>query len=220
VPAGSGWNFIPDEVKISPSQWLAHFRKQLWAIARSGKAAGTLLKRNSFKMEPLPRTLFYGVLRPLLEQGRQLTMCYKRNCWRTRGLTETSLEALEGLCGFQNFNQVSGYQNARVATKKDCTFYHVIVKLEALHTHNLKTNVESAEFKVWVGALNPMANTNFHKDMERSTSNIQTLQRYLRAFPIRMHREGYVADESLRNVCKQLAQSARRSNSTDSGGPC
>jgi hypothetical protein len=212
VPGGDGWQNVPKEVTFDPALWVAFFKQQLWAIAKAGKADGApTLRRNSFKMDPLPHVLYYAVLRKLLERGRQVDISYKHGQWRKRTLVETELEAIEELCGFQNFNKDTGYENTRVATKKGVTFYNIIIGIECVHTQKLQRNANSefAEFKVIVASLNPLANTMFPKEFEQTATNIAVLQRYLRSFPIRMHRAGYEVSPELRGICKQIAKSQR-----------
>jgi hypothetical protein len=138
-------------------------------------------------------------------------MRYKAGQWRKREFAERDLEALEDLCGFQNFNTDTGFQNARANSKKGVVFYHVIIGIDCVHTQNLQPNQnkQSAEFTVTVASLNPLANTIFPEGFERSASNIAVLQRYLRSFPIRMHREGYDVSEQLRGICKTISKQQR-----------
>jgi hypothetical protein len=91
--------------------------------------------------------------------------------------------------------------------------WNVIIGIEACHVQKLgQANVAFAEFKITIASLNLLANTTFPKEFERSAANIAVLQRYLRTFPIRLHREGYTVDDKLRRICKTIAKSNRNSN--------
>ena len=164
--------------------------------------------------------VFYAQIRKLLELGgKQVEVRYKPGCWRKRIISETDVTSIEGWCGFENFNKVQGFNNVRVASRKHSpVFYNIIVKVEGEHTENLKDQTQHAVFRVTVAALNPLGNTHFPDDFVRSSNNIALLSRYLRNFPIRMHRDGYTVDKQLRSICKHINRRGATTTTGDGDG--
>ena len=182
-------------------------------MARAG-VAGNVLKKDTVEYRPLEVTLFYAMLRPLLEQGSQIRVEYKPKHWRKRHFVETDLSRIEAFCKFANFNKTSGFLNVRKASQKTTTFYNVVIRVEATHTEKFARGdtpeKQWAQFKITVASLNPLATTVFPPEFERSSDNMEQLRHYLQSFPIRLHREGYEVSAELKDICKSLSKQRKR----------
>ena len=209
------------EVKIHPKFWVDDFGKQLWNIAKAG-VTGNVLKKDRIDYNVLEVSLYYAMLRPLFEQGQQIRIEHKPGKWKKRHIVETDVSRIEALCNFSNFNKTTGFLNARKAKKKTTIFYNVVIAISATHIQRFatkdKAEEQSAYFKVTVASLNPLATTVFPPEFERSSGNLDKLERYLQLFPVRLHREGYEVEEELRKVCKQISKKRKREAAAAANG--
>jgi hypothetical protein len=196
------------------------------------------------QVQPCPYQLFYAIIRHFLELGRQITVTTTRKV-TTRRLEETDFKAIESFCNFSNFHKSNGYLNSRKSKRKASVFYHVILRFIAEHTQ--KNGKEYATFYLVIGALNPAANTIFPAAFEKSESNLNLMQRYLRctknvnmflishtsfqfqqysqnlcvcvrSFPIRLRKDGYDVSDSLISICKAHAQPKKKAKAAAAGG--
>ena len=213
VPSGEGWDNVPTEVKITPKLWVDDLPAQLWGLSKAG-VTGNILKKDEIVYNILTVSLYYAMLRPLLEHGTQIRVEYKAGRWRKRHFQEQDLTRIETLCNFANFNKTTGFLNARQSSKKSTTFYNVIVAISATHTQRFATKTkpekQSVVFKVTVASLNPLATTVFPPEFERTSDNLERLSRYLQSFPVRLGREGYEVADELQSICKQLSKKRKK----------
>ena len=221
ILGGEGWSNVAETVTIHPKLWVEDLPAKLWQLARAG-VTGNVLKKDNIEYSPLESSIFYSMLRPLLEDGQQTRVQYKKNQWRKRFFVETDLERIEKLCNFSNFHKTSGFLNLRKAQKKDTIFYNVVIRIEATHTQVFakpsigRVETQKAVFKVVVASLNPLATTVFPPDFERSARNMEKLRVYLQSFPVRLHVKGFDVDENLRSICKQLHKKRKKSQANNS----
>ena len=220
IPGGEGWSNVAHTVNIHPTLWVEDLPVQLFKLARAG-VTGNVLKKDIIEYSPLEASIYYAMLRPLLEEGQQIRVLYKPNQWKKRLFVETDLGRIEKICNFENFNKTTGFANTRKATKKSTTFHNVVIRIEATHTQTFakpgKPEKQKAQFKVTIASLNPLATTVFPPEFERTTSNTDVLRRYLQSFPIRLHRSGYDVSSELKNICKEISKKRKRGSTANEG---
>ena len=139
-----------------------------------------------------------------------------------RTITVTDVELIDHYLQFDHDKgkrkQQKGFANCRVVTKKGLTYYNIMIKIVATHTTRLATaerdyNKVQAEIEGTIGTLTAMGSTQYPESFEMSANNLRLLERYMRAFPGRMAKEGFKVDGNLLGICKAIHKQQKRSNS-------
>ena len=206
------------EVTVATDLYTGSVHNQMWALLKGNKSGAGPQKKNSFKMDPLPVSLFYTVIAPLLGDGATITVDRSKKNVEYRETTCQSMPKIEAFLKFgEDFlkrKTGAGWANVRISQKKGKSCMHIMVKIVAKHWKRMPTKQnpiprEYAEFEVAIASLNPLATTTFTPGFELAVTpdNLSLLQRYLRAYPVRMRKDGYDVDPQMVNICKAMRPS-------------
>ena len=174
-------------------------------------------KRSTFEINPLTLGLFCALSRSVLKHG--ITICSQQASGPVErlspvGSAQISLSLSKSVASKQSIPPDTCVQESTRAKPQTSLSHQLLVQHPCRALRLLRGQLESAKFTCMCAALNPLANTIFPESFERTASNIQSLQRYMQSYPIRLHRNGYTIDPILINICKQHSRSRRAASSS------
>ena len=179
---------------------------QFWDCLKDG-ADGGKKKVTKFEWPCLATQLFYAVLLPVLSSpGQSILIDRRKKGTVVRTVEESSLQTLERFLAFQKRHKEAGLDNCRVVKRKGVTFYNIATHFKATHTEKEDGDVQYAKFEITVCSVNPEAVVTLHSSIEQSESNISTLQRYCRSYPIRAKKAGISTEPGLIKICRAHAR--------------